>query len=688
MNWTAKNHKASRAPNRATGWRWGWRVGWCLGLISAAILVTGRKTGHYSGYSGLATVGAEEWAPISPDELKMTSLPEAPGAPAVILYRQVDRDDNSKTGNEQNYVRIKILTEQGRKFADVEIPFFREQGTIVSIHARTVRPDGTIANFEGKAYDKTIAKAKGVKYLAKTFTLPDVQVGSIIEYRYVYDMAENWVYNSHWILSEELFTRRAKFSLKPNKTYPLRWSWPIGLPAGTNPPKQEPSTTIVRMESQNIPAFQVEDFMPPENELKFRVDFEYSEMQTETDPDKFWKQHDKTLNGKAESFVGKRRDMEAVVGQIVAANDTPEAKAQKLYARVQQLRNTTYEVQKSEQEEKRAKEKEAGTATEVWRQGFGNGRDITLLYLAMARAAGIDASLVRVSTRNEYFFNPKAMDTNQLNSDVVLLKLGGKDVYCDPGTAFVPFGLLPWGKTAVTGLKLDKEGGSWVQTSLPDSSISKIERKAELKLTQEGALEGKVTVTFTGLEALSRRIEMRNQDEAERKKFLEEQFRECIPTGIDVELTNKPEWSSSASELVAVYDLKVTGWASSAGHRALLPVGLFSASEKQLFEHANRVYPVYLHYPFEKQDDVTIELPLGWKVSSVPKELNADSKAVAYILKVQDEKGTLHLTRMVRCNLIAVETKLYPALRAFYQTVRTGDEEQIVMQPGAAAASK
>jgi len=36
------------------------------------------------------------------------SVPEAPGAPAVILYRQVDRDDSARTGNQYNYVRIKI----------------------------------------------------------------------------------------------------------------------------------------------------------------------------------------------------------------------------------------------------------------------------------------------------------------------------------------------------------------------------------------------------------------------------------------------------------------------------------------------------------------------------------------------------------------------------------------------------
>ena len=32
--------------------------------------------------------------------------------------------------------------------------------------------------------EQMIVKAKGVKYMAKVIVLPDVQVGSIIEYRY------------------------------------------------------------------------------------------------------------------------------------------------------------------------------------------------------------------------------------------------------------------------------------------------------------------------------------------------------------------------------------------------------------------------------------------------------------------------------------------------------------------------
>lgn len=630
-------------------------------------------------------VAADEWQPISPEELKMTAVREATGAPAVILYRQVDRDDSDRTPHEYNYVRIKILAEEGRKYADVEIPFFKGEGTVHSLKARTIRPDGSIANFEGKAYEKTIVKARGLKYLARTFTLPDVQVGSIIEYHYMYDLQEGYVFNSHWILSDELFTKHAKFSLKASKDFVLRWSWPVGLPAGTSPPEDERG--MIRLETQNVPAFQIEDFMPPENELKFRVDFVYSENNVEKEPDKFWKKHGKKLNDSVESFIAKRRPMEQALTQIISPSDPPETKLQKIYARVQQVRNTSFEVEKTEQEQKREKQKDINNVEDLWKLGYGNARQINWLFVALARAAGFEAYSVYISSRSQYFFNPAMMNASQLNGDVALVKLNGKEVFCDPGSKFAPFGVLPWEETAVRGLRLDKDGGTWVLTATPQSSESRIERKADLKLADDGTLSGKLTVTFSGLEALWRRTEERNEDDTTRKKFLEDQIKEYIPVGIEVELTNKPDWNSSAPSLVATYDLKVPGWVSGTGRRALLPVGLFSASEKQLFEHADRVHPVYFQYPFEKLDDVTIQLPLGWQVSSIPKPVNQDAKAIVYLQSVNSDKGILHLTRALKSNLLIVEAKLYPLLRAFYQNVRTGDEEQIIVQPGAAAAS-
>jgi hypothetical protein len=638
-------------------------------------------------FSSRRAAMADEWQPVSPEDLKMTSYAKAPGASAIILYRQVDRDDsNYHIPHEYNYVREKIFTEEGRKYADIEIPYPKDQQNIVNIRARTVRPDGSIVNFDGKIYDKEIVKSRSLKYLAKTFTLSDVQPGCIIEYHYMVDFKEGYVYDSRWILSEELFTKSAKFTLKPSMDFALQWSWPNGLPEGSKPPVNE-NNKIIHLEAQDIPAFQIEDDMPPENAMKYRVDFIYSDDTLETDPNRFWKKRDKKLYDKVESFVNKRKAMEEAVAQTVAPGDSPESKLRKLYARVQQLRNTSYEVQKTAQEEKRAKEKGIGSVEDVWKQGYGTGEQITWLFLGLARAAGLEAYPVYVATRDDHFFFRNLMKASDLNTNVVLVKLNGKDLYLDPGTAFTPFGLLPWSESAVPGLKLDKDGGTWVTTSMAEGSESRIERKANFKVTQDGSLEGKLTVTYTGLEALDRRIEERNEDDTARKKFLEDEVRQVVPATIDVDLTNKPEWNSSSPALVAEFDLKVPGWVSGAGRRALLPVGIFSAGEKHVYEHTTRVHPLYFHYLSEKSDDISIDLPLDWRVSDIPKPQTTDAKLLVYTNDVENKNGTLHLQRRLRSDLLSLDQKYYPALRNFYQAVRTSDDQQIVLQPGSAAAS-
>ncbi len=637
-------------------------------------------------YLPVTVRAGEGFQPISPEELKMTSEPLAPGAPAIILYRQVDRDDNGRTSHEDNYVRIKILTEEGRKHADVEIPFFKESSDVVNVRARTIKPDGSIVAFDGKVFEKSLVKGRGMRYLAKTFTLPAVEVGGIIEYFYTYDLKEHQIYSSDWILSEELFTKKAIFSLKPymGPMMTLRWSW-HDLPPGALP--KEGSDHIVRMEADNIPAFQTEDFMPPANELKSRVDFIYSDEPPEKDANSFWRAVGKKRNGQLESFVGKRKAMEEAVAQIVSSSDSQEVKLRKIYDRVQQIRNTSYELVKTEQEAKRDKEKPAENVEEVWKRGYGNSIQLTWLYLALVRAAGFEAYGCWVSERRNYFFSPVTMQSGRLDANVVLVKLNGKDRYFDPGAEFVPFGLLPWFETGVRGMRLDKDGGTWIETTLPASSESRIERKAKLKLSDTGDLEGKVTVTYTGLEAMYHRLNVRHADEVARKKFLEDRVRTQVPVAAEAELTNRPDWSGSETPLVAEFDVKIPGWASNAGKRVLIPAGIFTGAEKHIFEHANRVHPIYFEYPYEKVDDVIIEIPTGWQVSSVPPEQNRDVRAVAYGLKIEGGKDTLHLTRQLRVDFLILDSKDYPTLRNFFGLVRSGDEQQIVLQPGAATAS-
>jgi hypothetical protein len=628
---------------------------------------------------------SDDWQPISPEDLKMTKEPLAPSAPAIMLYRQVDRDDNGPW--ETIYVRIKIFTEEGRQFADVEIPFDKRTESIRAIQARTIHPDGSIINFGGTIYDKPIVQARGVKLLAKTFTLPDVQVGSIIEYRYKHDFASGYVFNSHWILSQDLFTRYAKFSLDPYRQFAMTYSSPVGLPTDTAPPKMEHGK--IRLETRNVPAFVTEEYMPPEIELKYRVDFIYqsdSDLQIEKDPAVYWKKYGKKAYSRIEKFVDKRRAMTEAVSQIVAPGDTPDVKLHKIYDRVQRLRNLSFERQKSAQEADREKIKVNDDAGDVWSHGYGDGNELALLFLALVRAAGIQADLVVVSTRDTHFFAERLMNPSELNSDVVLVTMNGKQQYLDPGIALAPFGMLPWSETAVVGLRLDKNGGSWISTPAPQAGESRIERTAHLKLTGAGALEGKLTVNYTGQQALWRRQEEMLEDDADRRQFLENTLKADIPSGSEVELTNRPDWDGTSSALTAEYDLKVPGWAAAAGQRALLPMGLFGAKDKNAFVHAMRAYPIYFSFPYETADDITIELPDNLQVSTVPKPHSLDRTTLVFLESAEGNDNSLTLHRNLSVKLTLVSTKFFAAIQDFFQNVRSGDDEQVILTAAKKAA--
>jgi hypothetical protein len=134
--------------------------------------------------------------------------------------------------------------------------------------------------------------------------------------------------------------------------------------------------------------------------------------------------------------------------------------------------------------------------------------------------------------------------------------------------------------------------------------------------------------------------------------------------------------------------LKVPGFASAAGRKVLLPATLFSANEKHLFEHAERIYPVYFEYPYKKIDELIIELPPGWRTASLPKPVYQDAKAADYKLTAEDQKGLLHIRREIRSDLLIVPKDSYPILRNFYQSVRAQDDQQIVLQPVGTSASQ
>ncbi len=624
----------------------------------------------------------DDFRAATAEELAMKFVPFAPGASAVILNWVQWHDDTDF--RESEYVRIKILSEEGKKYGDIEIPYVPLLMNLDHVEARTTKPDGTIVPFTGKIYEKLIVKTGGVRMISKTFSLPDVQPGCIIEYHYVLGSRDSILRATRFIVQRELPVVNELLWLKPYKEQFTSFFTYRGLPEGKKPVMTGDHYELFL---QDIPAFDKEQFAMPEGELKPAVNFFYSSA-SKIDPEPYWKNVGKNLTDRVEEFIsGDPSPIHNAAAEAVAGATTPEEKLRKLYEVTRKIRNLGYEKEKTEAEQRTVKENHS--AQDVLRNGYGYSSEINRLFIALARSAGFDAHAVRIASRDDSFFARNLPIAEQLDSEVTVVSVDGKDVFLDPGTPWASYGVVAWQKGHVPGLKLVRKGDAvWVETPQLAASGALLTRQAVLHVDGD-SLKGKVTVTYRGQEALVRRLRNYTDDDAATKKALEDAAKARFADGASVTLTKVTGMKSADPEVVAEYDVDLPNLGTFAGSRAMIPLSVFHANAKNPFAPAQRKSAVYFEYPSIEEEDVKLELPAGYAVETVPNPGNINGGAVAYKTTYEKTDNAVHFTRRMLVDSMFFPIEQYGALRTIYSRITSADQEQVVLRKAKAAeASK
>jgi hypothetical protein len=368
--------------------------------------------------AGTPPQASTEWPAIPPEERAMKDDPFNAGAKAIVLYREVVNDDVKAL--ESVHFRIKILTDEGRSYGDVEIPYVDKAALIEDIRARVVEPDGRTVEFHGQVFDKLIVKARKVKVQVKAFTLPEVQRGSIIEYSYlvrwhakqpdVIKHPENYIITgtdsmptTHWVIPHELFIRRSRFTLRPLPHAKVVWT-SAGVTKENGPVRQPDGTYVMQVD--NVPGFPEEEFMPPEEALKACVDTFYviGFLQDARD---FWTTYVRRYATAIEPFFRESKAVRRIVDETISANDAPETKLRKLYGRAQQFAYSNFERRRTQQDSSEPY-KPSKDVDDLLKRGYGAGNDINLLFVALARTAGFTAAPVLLTARDRRLFRDRS----------------------------------------------------------------------------------------------------------------------------------------------------------------------------------------------------------------------------------------------------------------------------------------
>jgi len=642
---------------------------------------------------------ASAWPPVSQEELELKDNPLRPGEPAMILYREIQTD--SAKSLETHFTRIKIFKEVGKKYADVEIPYFEKELQVQNIQGRTIKPDGQAIDFGGTVYDRIVAKTKRLKINVKSFTFADVQPGSIIEYSYqlhrhnsvpdVFKRPQDYVVPvalaypaAEWTIQRDLFVRRTHFVFHPfarGMTVEIR---SVHLPKMAEP--QRGADGSITMDVENVPAFQKEEHAAPDDFIKGRIELFY--LAGFFTNDGYWRDLARFEARDTEKFLGKSKAIQQEVVRLVSPNDSAEAKLRKIYARVQQIRYVSYERSRTEKERKQESLKPNKNAEDVLSRGYAFENEINLLFIALARAAGLEAYLVKITSRDRNYFLKSLPDLRQLDAEVVEVRLdNGKSIFLDPATLYCPYGLLPWEETDSGGIRLDENHALVVQTPSPNSWEAVISRKGRFKLDEHQNLQGKLEVSFAGQEALGRRIKANDEDEAGHRKLLEDEIESWLPKNASAKLISASGWTEPTTPLIAVFEIQATDFVSHVGDRLLFPAFVFQTPWTKAFQSQTRENAVDLHYGHQEIDDLTFETLSGYQWENFPPSRSRKDAFATYDLSTEKQGAELRLKRTLNLDGYFFQTKDYPALYRFFESLRKNDDEQAVLHAAAASVS-
>lgn len=643
-----------------------------------------------SALAAVPAIAGDDWKPIDPAHLAMTAPVVEKDADAEAIFWEVRINDAGEDLVFSHYIRIKVFTERGKESQSKIDITFSGRNKIVDIAGRTIKSDGSIVELKKDAiFDRTIIKVGGLKLKAKTFAMPSVEPGVIIEYRWKEIRPNQLANNVRLQFQREIPVQFVKYYLKPAQMdigySSLGMSYKM-FNGDASPPVKEKDgfyTTVMT----NVPALHEEPRMPPENQVKAWMLLFYSRDKA-LPPQEYWPKLGKDLYEAVKPGMKVNDDVKKAAAGAIGDATTPEQKLQRLYNFCRTKIKNTSSVTSGLTETERGRLKRNESPADTLKRGMGDGGDIDQLFAALATAAGFEVRAAALSDRGDIFFDKNFTHSYFLRAIDVAVKVGGEWRFFEPGTPYIPFGMIRWQQEALPALILDPKEAAFVQTPLSPAEKTLQKRTATLKLSEDGALEGDVRIEYTGHLAVEKKQQNEDDSPAQREETLRDMFKGRMSTA---ELSNIAVENviDSDKPFAYAFHVRVPGYAQRTGKRLFLQPAFFQKGIGAMFPASTRKLSIYFHYAWKEEDNIAIELPAGFALDNAdaPAPLKAGNVADYSVWMGVTKKGDeLQFKRAFSFTGLIFPVSSYAPLKQVFDLIHEGDNHTITLKQSAAAA--
>ena len=625
---------------------------------------------------------SKEYGKIGREEFELEQYALDPEAEAVVLFdkgrsRFEDRQGSFEVIFERE-TRLKILSEAGVKYAEIEIPYYQE-GTI---YERIYDLEAYTYNFEDGNIIKTpldIANTYDVDinkfWKAKKFAIPNVKPGSIVEYKYKL-RSPNILNLRDWEFQWRIPVDYSEYKVRmiPHYAY-------VYLLQGTK--KFDSYTTnrgsrkrvyegvdfydtVHTYVMNEVPAFKSEEFITSINDYIIKIEFQlasitYHSLGTREIMTTWEKMSTHLL--KHPHFGNFANRSERLAKRVLNINDLKSKTEEERF-------NFVLDYVKNNYNWNRIVDKYTTKSPNNFiKDKYGNSSEINLFTVGLLNAVGIYAKPVLISTRRHGKIKYAYPILDNFNDVIILATIDGNRVLSDASNIFVLNNRISPRAFNDRGLIVDRKKVDWL--GLEFQLLSEIKNEIQIEIPSIHLMTTSISKSATEYEAVYYRNNYGEDYEAI-KRLLKNKHYAIVDSTISVQ-------NQDSKEKPYILSYKQTSKPEVINEKIYIPPFLNQVISENPLKEAERTYPIDMVYPRKRSFTTTITIPEGYEVEYTPEERDIKNQLLELSYNILQEENKIKISFHYAFNNSIYSPTNYEHIKSFFNEIIKKGNEKIVL---------
>lgn len=564
--------------------------------------------------------------------------------------------------------KIKILKEEARDMGELTIAYEKGRESVSGVKAFTISPDGKKHNYsrmqDFKLYDGYPMYSDS---MVKVLTLPAVTVGSVLEQEFTVTSKGLPVKNAFWYgyyAGSDVPIKEFNFSITMPKKLGIKYK-EFGLTRKPEIVEKNGDITYIWNIQEMYEWSGDEGHLPPPDAESVTEVFEFSSINE-------WKDISDWYSGLIKKNSRITPEITSAAEGII--KDKPALK-EKTRAILEYIRENFRYVSMAFGEHSL----EPHPADQVFKNKYGDCKDLSLLTRAMLQVAGIEADLAVFNTEFSISDPQDDLPIPSLFNHVLLLVKDTEegDFYVDPLLDGYDIGQYPLDFQAAYTFIINDEGGKFDRFPVFAEERNHAYTKGDIFIAEDGSALFEAETLLDLDNSIECRDRLNSLDKEERGKFYEELDGYLSSDGEIIE--RRIEGLDRKYGQLTIYS-KVRQNDAFPITDGLMVIDISGYARGFNFVKKERTNPIFYPDNFLGEKIAVYHIPKGYTVSYMPRDLHLDNGFFSVrreYVKINDGIKVIETERYKRTQLPRED---YPKIKQFCDQLPAKTQQRILVK--------